>query len=93
MRTNHADLFAPIARATDAQTSHAGAARIEPKRGTQASQLLAIFRAYPRGLTPKEAALYAAIPHGWKRVSDLKNAGLIAPTGEVRDGGEVYIAQ
>ena len=86
------DLFTPVARATDPQTSHRGMQTIEPKRGTQASQLLAIFRAYPRGLTPKQAALYAAIPHGWKRVSDLKNAGLIRTTGETRDGGEVYVA-
>lgn len=86
------DLFAPIARADDPATSHRAATRIEPKRGTQASQLLAIFRAYPRGLTPKEAALYANIPHGWKRVSDLKRAGLVRGTGEERDGGEVYVA-
>lgn len=84
------DLFTPIARATDPQTSREGAKKVEPKRGTQASQLLAIFRAYPNGLTPKEAALYAHIEHGWKRVSDLKNAGLIVATGETRDGGEVY---
>lgn len=86
------DFFTPIARADDPETSHAGAERIEPKRGTQASQLLAIFRAYPKGLTPKEAALYAHIAHGWKRVSDLKNAGLIRGTGAERDGGEIYVA-
>lgn len=86
------DFTAPIARATDPATSHAGAKRVEPKRGTQASQLLAIFRAYPKGLTPKEAATYAHIEHGWKRVSDLKHAGLIRGTGEERDGGEVYVS-
>lgn len=86
------DFFCPIARNSDPETSHAGAVAIEPKRGTQASQLLAIFRAYPNGLTPKEAALYAGIEHGWKRVSDLKNASLIRSTGAVRDGGEVYVA-
>lgn len=86
------DMFAPAARATDPETSHTAAERIEPKRGTQASQLLAMFRAYPKGLTPKEAATFAHIEHGWKRVSDLKNAGLIRGTGIERDGGEVYVA-
>lgn len=86
------DLFTPIARTSDPQTSHDGAKRIEPNRGTIASQLLAIFRAYPAGLTPKEAATYAHVEGGWKRVSDLKNAGLIRGTGAVRDGGEVYVA-
>lgn len=82
----------PVSRADDPATSKSGERRIAPKRGTQASQLLAMFRAYPRGLTAKEAALYAHIEHGWKRVSDLKNAGWIVGTGEVRDACEVYVA-
>lgn len=86
------DLFAPIARASDPSTSHAAATRIEPKRGTQASQILALIRAYPAGLTALEVERYSMIRGAWKRVSDLKNAGLIRTTGEVRDGGEVYKA-
>lgn len=86
------DFTAPIARTTDPATSHTAARLVQPKRGTIASQLLAIFRAYPNGLTPKEAATYANIEGGWKRVSDLKNAGHIRGTGAVRDGGEVYVA-
>ena len=86
------DLFTPIARADDPATSHAAARKVQPKRGTQASQLLALYRAYPNGLTDAEACLYANIPHGWKRCSDLRNAGLIRPTGEVRDGQRVCVA-
>jgi hypothetical protein len=86
------DLFTPIARATDAETSHDGAARIEPKRGTQASQILAMLRAYPKGLTAGEVERYTLIKGSWKRVSDLKNAGLIAPSGETRDGQQVWVA-
>jgi hypothetical protein len=86
------DLFTQIARATDPETSHKGAERIEPKRGTQASQILATIRAYPTGLTALEVERFTLIRGAWKRVSDLKNAGLIRTTGEVRDGGEVYVA-
>ena len=86
------DLFAPIARASDPSTSHAGAKAIEPKRGTQASQILATIRAYPAGLTALEVERYTLIRGAWKRTSDLLNAGLIRETGEVRDGGRVLVA-
>jgi len=92
MPVNHGDLFAPIARSSDPETSHAGARAIEPRRGTQASQILATIRAYPAGLTALEVEKYTMIRGAWKRVSDLKTAGLIETTGEVRDGGEVYVA-
>jgi len=87
------DLFTPIARATDAETSHDGAARIEPKRGTQASQILAMLRAYgDKGLTDAEVEQYTLIRGAWKRCSDLRNAGLIRPNGEIRDGQRVCVA-
>lgn len=41
------------------------------------------------GLTPKAACKRAKIDHlssPWKRVSDLKHAGIIAPTGTLVDG-------
>lgn len=91
--TTDIDLFTPIARATDPATSHAGAKAIEPKRGTQASQILATFRAYAHtGLTDAEVESYTKIRGAWKRCSDLRNAGLIRPTGETRDGQRVCVA-
>lgn len=86
------DLFTPIARADDPATSHAAAKRIEPKRGTLASQALAMYRAYPKGLTDAELEAYTGLKGIWKRCSDLRNAGLIRPTGEVRDGQRVCVA-
>ena len=86
------DLFTPIARNSDPSTSHAGARAIEPKRGTHASQILATIRAYPRGLTAAEVESYTAIKSAWKRVSDIKNAGLIRANGEVRGGQQVWVA-
>jgi len=86
------DLFSPIARASDPATSHAGASAIEPKRGTQASEVLAVFRAYPLGLTAAEVGLYTRVPSAWKRVSDLKNAGLVRGTNEIRGGQQVWVA-
>jgi hypothetical protein len=87
------DLFAPIARASDPSTSHAGAKAIEPKRNTQASQALAMYRAYgAKGLTDAELERFLGIRGIWKRASDLRNVGLIVPNGEVRDGQRVCVA-
>lgn len=90
--TDTLDFFTPIARATDPQTSQDAAAKTEPRRGTQASQLLALYRAYGhKGLTDAEAETYSLIKGAWKRCSDLRNAGLIRPNGEVRDGQRVCV--
>lgn len=84
------DFTAPIARTSDPATSHDGAKRIEPKRGTIAATALAMYRAYSHtGLTDAELEAYTGIRGIWKRSSDLRNAGLIVPTGEVRDGQRV----
>ncbi len=76
-----------IARRTDPATSHAAAADIAPKLGRIQAALLDAFRAYPDGLTPDEAEERAGLHVGARRrVSELHNAGLIEPTGDVRPG-------
>ena len=88
-------LFAPsvehvaIARDRDPVTSHAGADRIAPKRGSQCATLLAVFRAFPDGLTAREAEQHSGIAGAWKRCSDLTRSGWLAPTGATRDGQRV----
>ena len=86
------DTLPPNVRTADPETSHAASKRIEPKRGTHASQCLAMFKAYPRGLTADEVGRYTTIKGAWKRCSDLKALGLIVGTGETREGSEVYVA-
>ena len=85
-------VYPPNVRTSDPETSKAASKRHEPKRGTHASQCLAMFRAYPRGLTADEVGIFTAIKGAWKRVSDLKALGLIVGTGETRDGSEIYRA-
>jgi hypothetical protein len=71
----------PVARNTDPETSHAAAATVD-RRG----QMALLLRQYAdRGpLTDLDAARAAGLHEeaGHKRGSDLRNAGLIAPTGE-----------
>ena len=95
-------VFAPVARASDPPTSHAAAKRIEPTRGSKQALVLSLIRAYKQdGLTAQQVERYLRgkdpetgkpIEGFWKRVSDLKTAGLVVGTGRVRDGGEVYVA-
>lgn len=93
--------LSPVARDSDPLTSHKAHDRIAPKRGTRAAQVLALLKAYPRGLTAQEVELFLQyrdrttgkmVTGWWKRLSDLKNAGLVRGTGEEREGGEVYVA-
>lgn len=76
-----------IARRSDPATSHAAAADIAPKLGRIQAALLDAFRSAQDGLTPDEAEERAGLHIGARRrVSELHNAGLIEPTGEVRPG-------
>ena len=91
----------PVARDADPVTSHRGHDRVAPKRGTRAAQVLALLKAHPAGLTAQEVELFLQyrdlatgklVTGWWKRLSDLKAAGLVRGTGDERDGGEVYVA-
>lgn len=80
------------ARNTDPATSHKAIHRLNAttSRGAVALAFYKSRVGYEEdGMTPKAAFKRAGITHHsspWKRVSDLKNAGLIVPTGEHRVG-------
>ena len=71
-----------LSRTGDPSTSVEAAASMSESRKAMAKKLLLAFKNNPEGLTAEEASLlcgYSAENGAWKRVSDLKNAGLIEP--------------
>jgi hypothetical protein len=73
----------PLFRATDPDTSAAGAKHVKPRQGSQMMRLLAVYARYPQGgLTDERAAHFAGINHGWKRCADLRRMGWILDTGK-----------
>jgi hypothetical protein len=73
------------ARTTDPSTSHAAARRLTDKATMMRNLLLTFSRAGYEGLTAEQAGHrsgYSAWDGAWKRVSDLKRAGWIEPTGD-----------
>lgn len=75
----------PLARNSDPDTSHKAAVRLSAY--TMRAKLLDAFKV--ADMTAEEAAErcnYSAASGAWKRVSDLKNAGLIIDTGVRRKG-------
>jgi len=78
----------PLFRSADPITSALGAGDVKPRRTTQAMQLLAEY-AHRDGLTDEEAGLFSGLLSRpkccyWKRCSELRAKGLIAPTGVTR---------
>ncbi len=74
------------ARTSDPGTSHEAAAKLSDKQ-TMMRTLLATYR--ETNWTAEEASFvagYSAEDGAWKRVSDLKRAGWIEPTGATRPG-------
>lgn len=76
----------PLFRASDPDTSRAGAESIQKALGARLRTLLAVYwHAYPNGLTDEQACDSAALFHGgWKRCADLRRLGFIRDTGERR---------
>lgn len=95
----HPDLVSEpraLARASDPATSHEAAEWVAPRSGSQKAKLLLAHRAHrQQGLTDEEAAREAGLLGSgfWKRCSELRNAGLIAETGEQRRGSSGLMAQ
>lgn len=74
------------ARVSDAATSHVAAEMLTDKR-TMLRALLATYREGSRTADEAaEAAGYGPADGAWKRISDLKNMGLIKPTELTRLG-------
>lgn len=75
-------LFAPAARTSDPETSHNAARHVQPRRGSQAMRLLQAYADWG-SMSDEMATRKAGLVNGWKRCSDLRNAGYIKPTGEL----------
>jgi hypothetical protein len=94
MTTHDLDLFtdAAAARASDPVTSKAAANDVRIRARSQRGTLLRAFvMAGEHGLTDEEAAYVTRLVENrsacwWKRCSDLRELGLIAPTGDTRPG-------
>jgi hypothetical protein len=74
-------------RRNDGATSGAGAKAMTVRAGSQRAILLAVYREQP--LTDEEAGNASGLSMlpkccYWKRCSELRQAGYIAPTGETR---------
>jgi hypothetical protein len=85
-----------LARASDPSTSHR-AAQIAAIRGKsqKALLLLAYQRAEESGLTDEEAGASAGLSGSgyWKRCSELRTLGLIAPSGKERQASSGLMVQ
>lgn len=77
------------ARTADPITSHIAGYDVAGRAPTQRERLYAAFAKHPAGLTDEEAAVAAGVPIRscwWKRCSELRDEGLIEPTGVMRVG-------
>lgn len=76
-------------RASDPGTSHAAAQSIIVSAKNQRGKLLRVYGGVDFGLTDDEAQERSGVsPHScyWKRCSELRDGGYIAPTGRTRTG-------
>lgn len=79
----------PLFRSADPITSALGAEDVKPRRSSQAMLLLAEYGKHLDGLTDEEAGLFSGLLSRpkccyWKRCSELRAKGFIAPTGATR---------
>lgn len=77
-----------MARASDPETSKAGARSVRYRAGTQKAELLAVYAIADRPISDAQAATISGLidkPGAcwWKRCSDLRDDGMIEPVGTV----------
>lgn len=78
---------ATAGRLTDPTTSTGAADVARIRSGSQKHKLCQVYFAHPQGLTAEEAVKLAALDKKsspWHRVSDLKAAMIVRPTGRTR---------
>lgn len=82
--------LAPISsRRSDPNTSKAAGASVAMRSGSQKQILLETYALTTLGFTDEEAGINSGLAHRpkccyWKRCSELRQAGLIAPNGQTR---------
>ena len=86
---NQLDMFTPAHRKHDPVTSVMAAASVQTRAGTQKWALLVCYaQAGEAGLTDEEAGIRSGLKAKgssyWRRCYDLREPGLIEPTGEKR---------
>lgn len=86
------DLFTPLARSADPETSAQGETRANLTRGSDRWRVYQWYLANPRGATAAEYFRATKDETGRKRCSDLLALGWLRDTGERRDGGRVLVA-
>ncbi len=81
------DVMPKRARHTDPETSHAGAAAVAVRAGTQKARLLAVYADAPDGLNDEEAAERAGVNMRscwWKRCNELRKLHFIEPVTDAQ---------
>lgn len=87
---NTLQLEFPTARKDDPETSKKAGRKLKIRAGTQQWLLLKAYSANLSGMTDEEAGVFTGLDKFrrccyWKRCSELRQAGYIAPTGEERE--------
>jgi hypothetical protein len=92
-RVDDLPMFAPAARNSDPDTSHAAAKSVD--RATIVRRLLDAYAAHPAGLTTTEVAALTGLDEyaASKRASDAEAAGLVYATGTTRRGSSGRLQQ
>lgn len=77
----------PRARKSDPHTSQDAAAMLV-KAQSHCAKILRLYAQNKEGMTDAEVEATSIVKHAWKRCSDLRNAGMIAP---VRQGDKIAV--
>lgn len=70
----------PHTRREDPSTSRQADEQSRPRRASQAMRILEAYATHG-ALIDESAVIHAGVTGGWKRCSDLRRLGYIAPTG------------